>query len=75
MSLDDQVDQGKEVVAECWPGPVEYRVIATTGKGEALDRSELAEIEAAYRSGELDLFVFCPSAGQVHHVGLTPDLT
>jgi hypothetical protein len=28
------------------------------GKGEALDRPELAEIEAAYRKGELDLFVF-----------------
>jgi site-specific DNA recombinase len=58
MSLDDQVDHGKEVVEEYWSGSVEYRVVATKGKGEALDRPELAEIEAAYRSGELDLFVF-----------------
>ena len=35
MSLDDQVDHAKEVVAELNSGPVEYRIIATIGKGEA----------------------------------------
>ena len=44
LSLEDQVDHGKEVVAEMYEGPVEYRVIATKGKGERLDRPELAEI-------------------------------
>ena len=57
-SLVDQIDHGKEVVAEYWSGPAEFRIIATKGKGEALDRPELAEIEAAYRSKELDLYIF-----------------
>ena len=57
MSLDDQVDHAKEVVAEMYDGPVEYRIIATKGKGERLDRPELAEIEAELRSRELDLCV------------------
>ena len=38
-------------------GPLEYRVVATKGKGERLDRPELAEIEAVLRTGELDLLV------------------
>ena len=57
LSLDDQVDHGKQVVAELYDGPVEYRVIATKGKGERLDRPELAEIEAMLRTGELDVLV------------------
>lgn len=58
LSLEDQIDHGKEVVADLWDGPVEYRVIATKGKGEALDRPELARIEAEYRKGELDVFIW-----------------
>jgi site-specific DNA recombinase len=58
LSLDDQVDHGKEVLAEYWDGPVEYRVIATVGKGEALDRPELLQIEAEYRKEELDVFLW-----------------
>ena len=58
LSLEDQVDHGKEVVAEHWGGPVEYRIVATKGKGEALDRPELAQIEAEYRKRELDLYIF-----------------
>lgn len=58
LSLDDQIDHGKEVAAEYWDGPVEYRTIATTGKGEALDRPELIQIEAEYRRGELDLYIW-----------------
>lgn len=57
VSLDDQMDHAKEVVAEMYDGPVEYRVIATKGKGERLDRPELAEIEDMLRTGELDLLV------------------
>ena len=57
VSLDDQVDHAKQVVAELYDGPVEYRVIATKGKGERLDRPELAEIEALLRTRELDLLV------------------
>jgi hypothetical protein len=57
LSLDDQIDHAKQVVAELYDGPVEYRVIATTGKGERLDRPELAEVEALLRSGELDLLI------------------
>jgi site-specific DNA recombinase len=57
LSLDDQVDHGKEVVRELFDGPVEYRLICTTGKGEQLDRPELAEIEAMIRTRELDLLV------------------
>ena len=33
-------------------------MIATKGKGEHLDRPELAEIEAELRKGEYDLFIF-----------------
>ena len=57
LSLDDQVDHGKEVVNELYQGPVEYRVVATKGKGERLDRPELAEVEAMLRTRELDLLV------------------
>lgn len=57
-SLEDQVDHGKEVVADLYTGPVEYRIITTTGKGERLDRPELAEIEAHFRKRELDIFVW-----------------
>src|SRR5689334_12762545 len=57
VSLDDQVDHAKEAVAELYDGPVDYRTIATKGKGERLDRPELAEVEAMIRSRELDLLV------------------
>lgn len=57
LSLDDQVDHGKEEVVELYDGPVEYRVIATKGKGECLTRPELVEIEQLIRSRELDLLV------------------
>lgn len=57
LSLEDQVDHGKEEVAELYQGPTEYEIIATKGKGEALDRPELAEIEALLRTRRLDLLV------------------
>ena len=55
LSLEDQVDHAKEVVADLFKGPVEYITIATTGKGERLDRPELIEVERLLRSQRLDL--------------------
>ena len=58
LSLDDQLDHGKEEVeALIGDFPVEYRTLATKGKGERLDRPELAEVERWIRSRELDLLV------------------
>jgi hypothetical protein len=57
LSLEDQEDHAKQVVAELFDGPIEYRTIKTKGKGERLDRPELADIEAMLRSRELDLLV------------------
>lgn len=57
ISLDDQIDHAKDVVAELYDGPVEYEVYSTKAKGERLDRPELVEIEAALRSKRLDLLV------------------
>ena len=57
MSLDDQVDHAKEEVGELYQGPVDYRIVATRGKGESLTRPELVEIEAMLRTRKLDLLV------------------
>jgi site-specific DNA recombinase len=59
VSLEDQEDHGKEVVHDIYPEPkpVRYEVIATKGKGERLDRPELADIESLLRSRRLDLMV------------------
>jgi DNA invertase Pin-like site-specific DNA recombinase len=58
VSLDDQVDHAKETVADLpYEGPVEYQIIQTKGKGERLDRPELAEVEAMLRSGKLDFLI------------------
>ena len=57
LSLQDQEDHAKQVVAEYYRAAVEYRVIATKGKGERLDRPELEQIEAMLRTRELDLMV------------------
>ena len=64
LSLDDQVDHAKEVIAEYYEGPVELRVVATKGKGENLVRPELAVIEQQLRSRELDLLI-CEDIGRV----------
>lgn len=58
MSLEDQTDHNKEVVTDYYTGPVEYLIVATKGKGEQLDRPELAQIEAEFRKGYLDVFVW-----------------
>jgi site-specific DNA recombinase len=60
VSLDDQVAHGKKIVSDLFdgpPGPVEYVQIATKGKGERLDRPELAEVEQLLRSKRLDLLI------------------
>ena len=57
ISLDDQVDGAKVEIADIFDGPTDYRVIATKGKGEQLDRPELAEVEELLRSRELDVLV------------------
>ena len=41
LSLDDQEAHGKDVTAGYYQGKVEYRTVATKGKGEWLDRPEL----------------------------------
>lgn len=61
LSNDDQEDNAKEVACEVFEGfqnNIYFKVIATKGKGERLDRPELAEIEKAYLSGEWDLIIF-----------------
>jgi hypothetical protein len=58
LSLEDQEDNGKQLIAELYSGPAEFRVIATKGKGENLERPELEQIEAAYRSRRFDVFIF-----------------
>jgi site-specific DNA recombinase len=57
-SLEDQTDHNREVVVDLYIGPVEYLIIATKGKGERLDRPELAQIEAEFRKAKLDIFVW-----------------
>ncbi|MFT3881156.1 MAG: recombinase family protein [Gemmatales bacterium] len=58
MSLEDQVDHGKEEARLYYDaGTPEYHIISTKGKGERLDRPELSEIEALIRSRVLDLLV------------------
>jgi len=58
LSLGDQIDHAKEVTAEYYQGPVELRIVATKGKGENLERPELAVIEQQLRSRELDLLIY-----------------
>jgi site-specific DNA recombinase len=57
LSLDDQVDYGKEITADEYDGEATFHLICTKGKGEQLDRPELAEIETLLRSRKYDLFI------------------
>lgn len=59
LSLEDQQDHGKEVVAELHEGAAstEYRIIATKGRGERLDRRELEQIRQELLRAELDVLV------------------
>jgi hypothetical protein len=58
ISLDDQTDHNREVVTDLYSGFVEYLIVATKGKGEMLNRPELAQIEAEFRKALLDIFVW-----------------
>ena len=57
LSLEDQADHCKEFVEMLYDGPVEYHVIATKGKGEQLNRPEIAQVEQLLRRRKLDLLV------------------
>lgn len=57
VSLDDQVAHGKQATADIYDGLCNFHTICTTGKGERLDRPELAEVEAGICSGAYDLIV------------------
>jgi len=57
VSLEDQVDHAKDEVAYLYQGDVEYDTIATKGKGESLDRPELAEIAKKLRTRRYDLLI------------------
>ncbi|MCE9556545.1 MAG: recombinase family protein [Planctomycetes bacterium] len=46
-----------QIVADLYDAPVDYQVIATTGKGERLDRPELTKVEDLLRSRKLDLLI------------------
>jgi hypothetical protein len=63
-SLEDQEAHARQIIEEMYDGPVEYRVIATKGKGERLDRPELVETEAMLRTRELD-FLFAEDIGRI----------
>jgi len=56
-SLEDQLDHGKSVVQELYPGPSEFEVLSTTGKGERKDRPELKELDGFIRSRKFDVLV------------------
>jgi len=58
LSLDDQVDHAREVVQDYYKGEIDFRIIATTAKGERLDRPELIEIEERLEANEFDLMIF-----------------
>lgn len=58
VSLEDQIDHAKEETILYYDeNTPEYHVVSTKGKGERLDRPELAEIERLIRSRVLDLLV------------------
>jgi DNA invertase Pin-like site-specific DNA recombinase len=57
VSLDDQADHARDEVRALYEGPTEYVIISTKGKGERLDRPELAQIDETIRTGQLDLLV------------------
>ncbi len=56
LSLVDQVEHGKKFVRELYPeGEVIWHEIATTGKGEQVDRPELKQLRSLIESDALDL--------------------
>lgn len=64
LSLDDQVDHAKQIIAELYDGPYDLQIVSTKGKGEWRDRPELTQIECLLRTREIDLVV-CEDIGRV----------
>lgn len=64
LSLGDQADHAKLEIGELYEGDCIYHIIATTGKGERLDRPELAEVESRIKAG-LDDVVFMEDVGRM----------
>lgn len=56
-SLDDQVALCKKYVQDRYAGPVRFVTIQGRGSGEAIDRKDLAEAEAAVESKVYDLVI------------------
>ncbi|HUE74538.1 MAG TPA: hypothetical protein VMP01_26965 [Pirellulaceae bacterium] len=57
VSLEDQIDHGKEEAGQLYKGQMDFDTISTKGKGERLDRPELAQVEVLFRSKKLDLCI------------------
>jgi hypothetical protein len=65
LSLVDQVEHGKKFVRELYPdGKIVWHEIATTGKGERIDRPELVQLRSLIESDALDL-VFVEDLGRM----------
>lgn len=56
-SLADQQTKCREYLADGYAGKIEYKILATQGSGECLDRSELRELEELIESRAYDLVV------------------
>src|SRR5438067_389894 len=56
-SLDDQKNKLREFVSGCFTGSVDWKVLATQGSGEHLDRKELHDAEQLIESGTVDLVI------------------
>ncbi len=56
-SLEDQEALIRQYVTDHYDGPVNFRIVATQGSGEHLDRRELTEIESLIESNTIDLAI------------------
>ena len=56
-SLDDQEAMHREIVDSNYDGPIEWRVLATRGSGERLDRDEYFELTELIETGRIDLVI------------------
>jgi site-specific DNA recombinase len=73
VSLEDQFDHAKQLLSEMYDGEIAYKVISTRGKGEQLDRPELAQIEEMLRTGEVDV-LFAEDIGRIARGTVAYDL-
>src|SRR5688572_4433001 len=56
-SLDDQEAMLRHVVDSNFSGPMDWRVLATRGSGERLDRDEYFELTELIATGQIDLVI------------------